>query len=164
MQLFHRPEEMKGLISKMRPCAKVPLMAKPNAGLPRLEGGKTFFDMAPVEFARHARALVDAGAAIVGGCCGTTPAHIRALKEQVKAVKPPSRTPSRVSALSSHAASVILERQGELVVIGERINPTGKKALQEELKEGCSHWCGSTPVIRRRRAPGCWTSTWACPA
>lgn len=130
------PEEMKGLISKMRPCAKVPLMAKPNAGLPRLEGGKTFFDMAPVEFARHARALVDAGAAIVGGCCGTTPAHIRALKEQVKAVKPPSRTPSRVSALSSHAASVILERQGELVVIGERINPTGKKALQEELKEG----------------------------
>jgi 5-methyltetrahydrofolate--homocysteine methyltransferase len=72
-------EAMVSILARMAPLAAVPLLAKPNAGVPRLEGGRTVYDETPERFARNGAALVRAGAAIVGGCCGTTPEHIRAL-------------------------------------------------------------------------------------
>ncbi len=130
------PKEMIPLIAQMKPYARVPLVAKPNAGLPRLKDGKTFFDMGPREFAGFARGFVEAGANLLGGCCGTTPEHIRALSQECSSLKPEPPRVKSISALSSHGRTVFLERGAPLTVIGERINPTGKKALQEELRRG----------------------------
>jgi len=130
------PAEMVRLVEAMRPYARVPILAKPNAGLPRLKDTKTAFDMGPVEFARHARELVRAGASMVGGCCGTTPGHIARLRDEVRVLEPPKSVPRGRPVLSSVSARVELVKDGPLVVIGERINPTGKKALQEELRQG----------------------------
>jgi len=130
------PREMIPLIAQMKPCATVPLVAKPNAGLPRLKDGRTVFDMTPEEFSGYAEAFVDAGANILGGCCGTTSYHIRMLREKCRGLHPQGPVIQSVSAVSSHARTVMLERGGLLEVIGERINPTGKKDLQHELSSG----------------------------
>lgn len=130
------PEEMVLNIRAMKPYAKVPLVAKPNAGLPKLVGGKTFFEMEAARFSEFAGPLVEAGANLIGGCCGTTREHIRALKEKASPLSPIPPLKNSMSALSSHTRSVILEREAPVVVIGERINPTGKKDLQQELLEG----------------------------
>ena len=92
--------------------------------------------MDPQEFAGFAHDLVDAGANLLGGCCGTTPEHIRVLKKRCLDLTPQAPTVKSVSALSSHSKTVMLGRGGPLAVIGERINPTGKKDLQQELLAG----------------------------
>lgn len=130
------PAEMIPLITRMKPHARVPLVAKPNAGLPVLRQGKTSFEMGPDEFAGNARAFVYAGANLLGGCCGSTAEHIRALKEQCSSLRPVPVQRRSISAVSSHARTVFLDRGAPLTIIGERINPTGKKALQQELREG----------------------------
>lgn len=123
-------------IAKMAEYATIPLLAKPNAGMPELIDGQTVFNVEPEEFAEVGKKLVEEGAAIIGGCCGTTPEHIRALKEAVKGipVKAPLQTKRRM--LTSERKSVEITLDGRFMVIGERINPTGKKKLQAELKEG----------------------------
>lgn len=130
------PEAMLEPIAKMAEYATIPLLAKPNAGMPELIDGQTVFNVEPEEFAEVGKKLVEEGAAIIGGCCGTTPAHIRALKEAVKniPVKAPLQTKRRI--LTSERKSVEITLDGRFMVIGERINPTGKKKLQAELKEG----------------------------
>ncbi len=130
------PEDMLGLIRAMKPYATVPLVAKPNAGLPRLVDGRTVFEMNPEDFARHARALAEAGVNLLGGCCGTTPVHIRAVVGAVKGLTPTPPQVTSLSGLSSARGHLLLKPGAPLAVIGERINPTGKKALQAELKEG----------------------------
>jgi len=130
------PEDMLGLIRAMKPYAAVPLVAKPNAGLPRLVDGRTVFEMQPDAFARHARTLAEAGVNLLGGCCGTTPAHIKAVAAAVKGLTPMSPRVSSLSGLSSARGHLILKPGAPLAIIGERINPTGKKAMQAELKEG----------------------------
>lgn len=137
------PAEMIPLIARMKPYAKVPLAAKPNAGLPMLKDGRTTFEMGPEEFAGFAPSFVAAGANLLGGCCGTTAAHIRALKERCSSLKPVPVRRTSISAVSSHAGSVILDRGGPLTIIGERINPTGKKDLQQELRAGKVSLVGS---------------------
>ena len=127
---------MAEFIAAMKPYAKVPLLAKPNAGIPRLEGLKTVFDMDAKTFAGHARKLVSAGANLLGGCCGTTPEHISALKKVISGRKPVKPHRASIAALSSSRSFLHLEENQPLFIIGERINPTGKKALQEELLEG----------------------------
>lgn len=129
------PEGMIPLIQQMAEVAQVPILAKPNAGMPELEDGVTVYRMGPEEFAETAKALVEAGATILGGCCGTTPAHIRALVDAVgkMEVSKQSSEPQRI--LTSERKSVKIELEGSFLVIGERINPTGKKKLQAELKE-----------------------------
>lgn len=104
--------------------------------MPELIDGQTVFNVEPEEFAEVGKKLVEEGAAIIGGCCGTTPEHIRALKEAVKGipVKAPLQTKRRM--LTSERKSVEITLDGRFMVIGERINPTGKKKLQAELKEG----------------------------
>mgnify|MGYP000365672480 FL=1 len=130
------PEAMLEPIAKMAEYAAIPLLAKPNAGMPELIDGQTVFNVESEEFAEVGKKLVEEGAAIIGGCCGTTPEHIRALKEAVKGipVKAPLQTKRRM--LTSERKSVEITLDGRFMVIGERINPTGKKKLQAELKEG----------------------------
>jgi 5-methyltetrahydrofolate--homocysteine methyltransferase len=130
------PMEMVEPVTKMAEFATVPIIAKPNAGLPELEGKKTVYRMSPEDFAEAGAALVAAGAAIVGGCCGTRPDHIRALSEKVKGmeIRTPLKAHRRV--LASERQNVEITLDGNFIVVGERINPTGKKKLQAQLREG----------------------------
>ncbi len=130
------PEEMTALVAKMAEYAEIPLFAKPNAGLPELEGKQTVYRMTPEAFAKAGAALVEAGAALVGGCCGTRPEHIRALADTVRgmAIRRPLDCHRRI--LTSERKNVEIRPDGNFLVIGERINPTGKKKLQSELREG----------------------------
>ncbi|MHB1314882.1 MAG: homocysteine S-methyltransferase family protein [Christensenellales bacterium] len=128
------PLEMIPLIEAMKPYAEVPLLAQPNAGMPRLAGGRTFFDVGPVEFALAGAKLAEAGASILGGCCGTTPAHIAALVFEVKwkEYKPGSAG----GILCGPRRHIKIGTEERFALIGERINPTGKKQLQQELQNG----------------------------
>jgi len=130
------PAEMVPWITKMKPYATVPLVAKPNAGLPRMEAGHTVFDMEAEAFASFAPHLVEAGANILGGCCGTTPAHIASLKGKLRNAEPRPPWRKALGAVSSHRSFFVFEEHPTLTVIGERINPTGKKELQAALREG----------------------------
>ena len=129
------PEQMAEIVKRMKTCARVPVIAKPNAGMPRYEDGRTVFDMGAVEFGEKASRLVECGASVVGGCCGTTPEHIRELSERVAKMSPPE-VGCRESFISSGTDVVHLSASEPFCVIGERLNPTGKKALQAELREG----------------------------
>ncbi len=130
------PEDMIEPVRQMAQFATIPILAKPNAGLPELENGKTVYRTDAAEFASWGKKLVEAGAAIIGGCCGTTPEHIRALSEAVCGMQ--IRTPLTVKrrVLTSERRMVETNLDGSFMVIGERINPTGKKKLQAELREG----------------------------
>lgn len=132
------PEKMAEVVKKIVSVTKIPVIAKPNAGLPSLdENGQTVYEMEAEEFGKKMQLLADAGAMILGGCCGTTPDHIRALTKTVKmpAVKP-SRKAAGMHYLTSERKTVSFGLNDPLVVIGERINPTGKEDLQEEFMEG----------------------------
>lgn len=130
------PEAMIEPMEKMAEYATIPLLAKPNAGMPELVDGKTVFNVGPEEFAEAGKNLVEKGAGILGGCCGTTPEHIRALKEAVLEMKPPKPLTTKRRVLTSERKLVEIKLDGNFMVIGERINPTGKKKLQAELREG----------------------------
>ncbi len=130
------PLEMVEIVEEMYAYANVPILAKPNAGLPQLEDGKTVYKTSPQEFAEAGRKLVEAGAAIVGGCCGTTPAHIQALAEAVKDFKCREIRTERRRVLTSERKVTEIIPNGSFQVVGERINPTGKKKLQAQLREG----------------------------
>ena len=130
------PVEMVGLVEKMAEYSTVPLIAKPNAGLPELEDGETVYKMTPELFAEAMTGLVKAGASIVGGCCGTTPEHIRKLTETVKSMPVHKPLASHRRVLASERKNVEIDINGNFIVVGERINPTGKKKLQAELREG----------------------------
>ena len=112
--------------------ASVPVILKPNAGLPRAINGKTVFDVSPEEFAKTTADLAALGVRAVGGCCGTTPEYISALAERIKTVTPISLTKKQRTIISSYTHAV--EFGGAPVLIGERINPTGKKHFKEALR------------------------------
>lgn len=130
------PQGMITIVEKMAEYARVPLIAKPNAGLPELEGKETVYKMTPSEFAQAGKALIEAGASMIGGCCGTTPEHIKALAEAVAgmSIRKPLERARRVLTSERKLVEVLLD--GNFLVVGERINPTGKKALQAELRAG----------------------------
>ncbi|MBQ4524311.1 MAG: homocysteine S-methyltransferase family protein [Lachnospiraceae bacterium] len=130
------PEEMIPLVKAMKEYANVPIIAKPNAGIPVLQDGKTIYPMEAEEFAEYGKLLIEAGAGILGGCCGTTPFHIQKLKEQTKDLTAPKISKEKKRLLTSERKTVEIKLDGPFMVVGERINPTGKKKLQEELKEG----------------------------
>ncbi len=133
------PAEMATLIARMKPYARVPLLAKPNAGLPRLLNGVTVFDMGVTEFAGYANALIDAGVTFLGGCCGTTPEYIRELKNKTAVQSRPAPARPIFSGITSARKTVFFGTDHPVKVVGERINPTGKKKLQEELKSGVTN-------------------------
>jgi len=130
------PKQMISLIKMLKPYAKVPLIAKPNAGMPKFSKGVTTFDMSAAVFGDFALEFVHAGVNLLGGCCGTTPEHIRHLKKHLGSASGINPLRKSISALSSARGHVILEGKGDIVKVGECINPTGKKSLQEDLKNG----------------------------
>lgn len=130
------PMEMVAAVEQMREVANIPILAKPNAGLPQLEDGVTVYRMSPEEFAAAGAELVKAGASVVGGCCGTTPAHIAALADAVKGLPAPEISSEKKRLLATERSVLQIDLEGSFLVVGERINPTGKKALQAELREG----------------------------
>ncbi len=130
------PAEMVPLIKALKPYARVPLAAKPNAGMPVLQNGKTVFRMGADEFASYGRELALAGANLIGGCCGTTPEHITALSGVLRDIPPKPVNGRNISALSSSQRALFIAPDDGLHIIGERINPTGKKKLQQELAAG----------------------------
>ena len=130
------PKEMEALIKRMVRYATIPVFAKPNNGMPELIDGETKYTMTPETFAEYGRALVEAGARAVGGCCGSTPKHIEMLKKVVRSVEPEATKPVCTRVLSSESAVQEIHLDGNFLVVGERINPTGKKKLQAQLREG----------------------------
>ena len=130
------PKEMVEVIEKMRQVSSIPILAKPNAGLPELEDGKTVYKMEKEEFVSYAKELTQAGANLLGGCCGTNPEFIAGLKEQVKNLSVPSWKDEKTPCLASERKIQPIDSDGPFLLIGERMNPTGKKALQAELREG----------------------------
>jgi 5-methyltetrahydrofolate--homocysteine methyltransferase len=133
------PDLLVEAVRSLARVARVPVSVQPNAGLPRLSrDGRTEFPMGPEEFASYGPKLVEAGASIVGGCCGTTPEHIRQLKGAVAGMKPaaPAGPLAREFGLSSRTQAVFAVDSNLPLIIGERINPTGKKALSRDIKEG----------------------------
>lgn len=130
------PDKMLEIIREMKEYAYVPLMAKPNAGIPKLVNGKTVFPLEAEAFALDMEKLVEAGANLVGGCCGSTPKHIEMLVEQVKDKESKPANVNHIRALTNECKTVEIPLEGHFMIVGERINPTGKKALQAELKEG----------------------------
>lgn len=126
--------EMLPLLRRIRRVTERPLLCSPNAGLPRMEGGRTVFPAGPEAFAQAQRELAQAGAWLLGGCCGTTPEHIRAMVAACREVTPAPAPPVTETWISSGSEAVCLDHGP--VVIGERINPTGKKRMQEALRTG----------------------------
>ena len=130
------PESMAELVAQMARVANVPIMAKPNAGLPELENGKTVYRMTPEQFAHAALALYDSGAWLFGSCCGSTPDHISALHECLCGLEQHSLCEKPMRVVTSERANTWIKLDDKFMVIGERINPTGKKKLQESLRSG----------------------------
>ncbi len=127
------PDSMLKLMPAFAEYASVPVIVNPNAGIPRTENGATVFDITPAEFADYMKNIVLAGASAVGGCCGTTPEHIRLTAEAVKDIVPVKVTDKKLCLVSSATHAVKL---GDTpVLIGERINPTGKAKLKAALRE-----------------------------
>lgn len=129
------PRELLPMVRELAGCVRVPLLVQPNAGLPRIVDGNTVFDVGPEEFAEMVGALLDAGATMAGGCCGTTPEHIRALRREMerRTARQPVYHPC--TRLTSGQRTVELDGT-KLVIIGERINPTGRKKLRRLFTEG----------------------------
>ncbi len=127
------PDQMLGIVEELCRYASIPVVVSPNAGLPRSEGGKTVYDVAPADFAASMKKIAGLGATMLGGCCGTTPAHIKAMSDAVRAeVTPAQVQPKNDTIITSYTHSVIFDRKP--VLIGERINPTGKKKFKEALR------------------------------
>lgn len=130
------PDKMIPLVKRMLKYAKVPVFAKPNNGMPELIDGVTKYTMTPSEFASYGKELVDAGVRAIGGCCGTTPKHISELKKYTRNVNVTGEETITSGVLASEYKICDIDIDGNFIIIGERINPTGKKMLQEELRAG----------------------------
>ena len=129
------PAEVAPLVERMLPWASCPVMVQANAGLPRVEDGVTVYDVGPGEYAAAVAGMLDAGVTIVGGCCGTTPAHIAAERALLSDRRPAPRSVRDCFAVAGPQRLVSLEA-GQVGVIGERINPTGKRKMKEALRSG----------------------------
>ena len=126
------PAQMKKLVPVFARYASLPIIVNPNAGLPHSEGGRTIYDVGPEDFAAEMTEIVRLGARIVGGCCGTTPEYMRRMIEQVRAIAPLPLSTKPHTLVSSYTHAV--EMGPSPILIGERLNPTGKKRLKEALK------------------------------
>lgn len=125
------PKEMMPLIAEVLKHSRLPVIIQPNAGLPQLMGNETVFRITPEEFASYGREMAKSGVRILGGCCGTTPQHIKELQGALEGLRPIEIKAERITAASSSTCTVVLG--GEVKIIGERINPTGKKLLKQAL-------------------------------
>jgi 5-methyltetrahydrofolate--homocysteine methyltransferase len=141
------PKQLKPIIHEILRVATIPLMVQPNAGLPRIRNGETVYDLTPEEFAKEINYMAKKGVAVLGGCCGTNPDFIKAVKESLKGLKPRKSENKKLSTACSSTKTVIL---GESVkIIGERINPSGKKKLKEALKNNNIDYIISEAIVQK---------------
>ena len=126
------PAQLEGFFSQLKQYSSLPIALLPNGGLPRFENGETVYDLSAEEFSDFMAEFAGCGAHLLGGCCGTTPEHIRLTKEKCRGVKinPPEN--KHITCVSSFGKGVIIGDKP--IIIGERINPTGKKKLKEALR------------------------------
>ena len=131
------PEQLVPIVKILSENTEKPISVQPNAGLPQLVNGKTTFPMGPEDFGKWAPKLLMAGATYIGGCCGTSPDHISAIKNALEDYQEPAFKPLRRRLmLSSRSKTVVIDKELPTVLIGERINPTGRKKLAAEIKDG----------------------------
>jgi len=126
------PKQMLPILNDLRRYTSLPIIVKPNAGLPKQKNGETYYDVEPDEFVRIMQEVVKEGACVIGGCCGTTPEHIKKLVEECKELPLREIEKKHDTIVSSYGQAVILDDMPR--IIGERINPTGKKKFKEALK------------------------------
>lgn len=128
------PDMMMPIAKRLLSVSSTPVVMNPNAGLPTFKNGKTVYDIDPDKFASYIRSMADAGVTLLGGCCGTTPEHIRKAKNAVSGI--PFIYPSEkdICAVSSYSKAIVIGN--DPILIGERINPTGKPKLKEALRSG----------------------------
>lgn len=126
------PEDLLGPLRAMLENTHLPVMIQPNAGLPRLVDGETVYDVTPEAFAQWGQRFLEEGAAILGGCCGTSPEHIRALRGVLEGRKPARREPDGRCRLCGWQDTVVLE-EASIAAVGERLNPTGRPKMKEAL-------------------------------
>ena len=126
------PKALMGVVEKYLKYSSLPVLVEPNAGLPRVEGGRTVFDVSAEEFSEDVCEMLRRGVRIAGGCCGTTPEYIKCLTKGSKDIKPVPVTEKDFTLVSSYTHAVAFG--DEPVLIGERINPTGKKRFKEALR------------------------------
>ena len=127
------PKQLTKVAEELLENASVPVILKPNAGLPEVKDGQTRFNVSPEEFADDVTKLLKKGLRIVGGCCGTTPDYIKALTEKSKDLKPIETQNKNLTVVSSYTKAV--KFLNSPILIGERINPTGKKRFKQALIE-----------------------------
>lgn len=127
------PEQMLKLLPELTSCCSIPIAINPNAGLPVVVNGNTVYNVEPDEFAQKAKLLVEEGANLIGGCCGTTPAHIAKLVETCKNMPIKPVTDKNLTVVSSYNHAVYFTRKP--LIIGERINPTGKSKFKQALRD-----------------------------
>ena len=131
------PEQLLPVVEQLAKATEKPIIVQPNAGLPQFIDGKTVFPMKPEDFSDWMPKLIAAGATYIGGCCGTTPDHIRAISKFARTAPPPNRPKvPPVLRLASRSQTVVIDKSLPTVLIGERINPTGRKKLAAEIKDG----------------------------
>ena len=134
------PEQLVPIVKALAENCTLSVSVQPNAGMPYLENGETKFPMDAVSFGKWAPKLIEAGATYLGGCCGTTPDHIRELAKSIKSfegdVNDTPRPFNSMLRLTSRSKTVTIDKSLPTVLIGERINPTGRKKLAQEIREG----------------------------
>lgn len=127
------PEQMISILEDILRFTSIPVIVKPNAGLPKQRDGEIYYDVDPKQFALTMQKILNMGASVIGGCCGTTPAHIQAMIRGIPSRVIKIREAKNQTIVSSYGKAVVLG--GKPVIIGERINPTGKKKFKQALKE-----------------------------
>ncbi len=127
------PKQLQGVAQMLLQRASIPVLMKPNAGLPKTDGERTYYDVDETQFASEIRDLVEKGVRLIGGCCGTTPAYIQAVKRAIADCKPMPIQKKNITCVSSYTHTVDIDAP---VIIGERINPTGKKRFKQALLDG----------------------------
>ena len=127
------PDKMIPIVKRLAACCSLPIVVNPNAGLPRTEGNKTVFDVGPEEFSTIMKDIAAMGVHVMGGCCGTTPAHMKALINTVSPLL--FKVPEKKHGTYVTSFSECVEIGPKPVIIGERINPTGKKRFKQALRE-----------------------------
>ncbi|MGE4282420.1 MAG: homocysteine S-methyltransferase family protein [Clostridia bacterium] len=130
------PQQMLEIIREMSAVASIPLLAKPNAGLPKLVNGQTVFSMDADEFGTYTQGFIDLGVALIGGCCGTAPEYIKQIKRNASERGPILPKGGKIRAITSLRKTVYIQEDLPLVLIGKRINTTGEQLFQERLAEG----------------------------
>ena len=141
------PNEMMPLIPKIVDYSSIPIIVQANAGLPKIVNDETVYDVSPLEFASYVEKMADLGVTVFGGCCGTTPKHISAIKEVLKAKVPLNLKAKPITAASSSTRTEILGN--EVKIIGERINPTGKKLLQAALRKNDMDYLLKEAIVQK---------------